>query len=126
MDGIRHGSDVPESVGFWTGLFFSVQSSETIGFGYLSPAGSGTNIVVVIEAYYAQMSYAVLTGVRSTLLIVGVGVVVALPVISALCDVRGVSLFVALHAFCTVLSPFHRDHGAGGSWCLPRFRARLA
>ena len=85
MDGIRHGSDVPESVGFWTGLFFSVQSSETIGFGYLSPAGSGTNIVVVIEAYYAQMSYAVLTGVRSTLLIVGVGVVVALPVISALC-----------------------------------------
>lgn len=47
---------------FWTCFFFSVQTSETIGFGQISPRSFYINVIVAIEAYFSLIRTAIITG----------------------------------------------------------------
>jgi len=47
---------------FLTGLFFSVQTFTTVGYGFLYPAGLVDNIIAGINAFVGWLSFALITG----------------------------------------------------------------
>lgn len=55
------GKTIEESPVFGT-FFFSVQTFTTVGYGSISPNGMGADIIVMVEAYFGLMSFALATG----------------------------------------------------------------
>eukprot|EP00124_Ichthyophonus_hoferi_P005132 Ihof_evm3s676 gene=Ihof_evmTU3s676 len=52
-----------DRVSYAEGLWFSIQTQDTIGYGVLSPAGYCSNFVVTIQAWVAFSCYAILAGI---------------------------------------------------------------
>ena len=47
---------------FWQAFFFSVATMATIGYGNITPAGIGANILVSLEALFGLLGFALVTG----------------------------------------------------------------
>lgn len=47
---------------FLRAFYFSVQTSSTIGYGYIRPTGDFANLVVAVEAFFGLLSIALMTG----------------------------------------------------------------
>lgn len=58
---------VPDGLGvehsFWQAFFFSVATMATIGYGNITPAGIGANILVSLEALFGLLGFALVTGI---------------------------------------------------------------
>lgn len=47
---------------FFTAFFFSTQTFTTVGYGSISPTGTGAEIIAMIEAFFGLMTFALATG----------------------------------------------------------------
>ncbi len=47
---------------FFSAFFFSTQTFTTVGYGSVSPGGTGAEIVAMIEAFFGLMAFAIATG----------------------------------------------------------------
>lgn len=51
-----------ETPSFFSAFFFSVQTITSVGYGQLSPIGTGANIIATVESFIGLMSIALITG----------------------------------------------------------------
>ncbi|MEQ1886213.1 MAG: ion channel [Bryobacteraceae bacterium] len=62
--GALAGADAPTAMGrFWNDFFFSAHTLTTVGYGNISPASMGANIITAIEALTGLLGAALGTGV---------------------------------------------------------------
>ena len=47
---------------FFSAFFFSTQTFTTVGYGSVSPGGTGAEIVAMVEAFFGLMAFAIATG----------------------------------------------------------------
>lgn len=61
--GIEHIHGVNPNIShFFNAFFFSSQTFTTVGYGALSPKGTGTNVVAMFESFLGLTSFAIATG----------------------------------------------------------------
>lgn len=63
MIGIDQLNGIPQhQFPFFSAFFFSTQTFTTVGYGSVSPRGTGAEIVAMIEAFFGLMGFAIATG----------------------------------------------------------------
>ena len=61
--GIEQLKGIPDNQPpFFSAFFFSTQTFTTVGYGSVSPGGTGAEIVAMIEAFFGLMAFAIATG----------------------------------------------------------------